>query len=361
MTHDEEGTPSREQVVLFEPRADLPVSEQPDFRHLLAIPRRQFLNPVLWLMVVGGTIGASLPGHPVGLVFPAIVAIVGALALVMHARRALFLPRAEFAAITEARPRQVTLGEGDLLRSGRIHAIRLPEEWLVTRLSTADAMALARFRRIWVFGPSPGGAIGFMATGGGAPRVARLASEPPAGAEPVPAPEPPAEWPAPPKDDPAVRHAIDDRVRVSLYSVALFAIVVGMATVDRIVRTGSRSMVADGTWWLASVLLVLFVLVTAGGIGRTRRARRAARWAWTRVETEEPDILNLTELTVRVRVDAAGNALHLKVSGPPALVLSVHESKVLWLIGDLNPRRPMVAGIPEVPAVGRTRAVKPPR
>jgi hypothetical protein len=352
-------TPSREQVVLFAPRADMPVADQPVFHSLLAFSRRQFTNPVLWLMVIGGVVLVVLPGRPIGLVFPAVIAVVGGVNLVMHARRAGFLSRAEFSALTEARPRQVTVSE--LVRSGRTHAMRLPEGWLVTRLPAGDALVLARLRQVWVFGPTPGGAIGFMVTGGGAPRVARLASEPPAGAEPVPAPTPPAEWPTPPKDDPAVRFAIDQRVRLSLYSVTMLVVLIGLVTVDAILEDGAESLTGDVAWWLVSGILALLALVTISDIGRTRRARHSTRWAWTRVEAEEPDVVNGSQLTVRVRVDLPGNSLHLKVSGPPALVLSVHESKGLWLIGDLNPRRPMVAGIPEVPAVGRVRATRPPR
>jgi hypothetical protein len=352
-------TPSREQVVLFAPRADMPVSDQPIFHTLLAFPRRQLANPVLWLMVVGGVVLLVLPARPIGLVFPAVVAISGAINLVMHARRARFLSRAEFSALTEAQPRQVTVGE--LLRSGRTYAMRLPEGWLVTRLPAGDALVLARLRQVWVFGPAPSGAIGFMVTGGGAPRVAQLVAEPPAGAEPVPEPAPPAEWPAPPKDDPAVRVAIDQRVRASIFSVTMLVVLIGLVTVDAILDDGPEALTTNVVWWLVSGLLALLALVTISDIGRTRRARRSTRWAWIRVEAEEPDIVNWSQLTVRVRVDLPRDELHLKVSGPPALVLSVYEAKGLWLIGDLNPRRPMVAGIPEVAAVGRVRPTRPPR
>lgn len=352
-------TPSREQVVLFAPRADMPVSDQPIFHSLLTFSRRQFVNPVLWLMTVGGVVLAVLPGRPIGLVFPAILAVAGAVNLVTHARRAGFLPRAEFTELSEARPRQITINE--LLRSGRTYAMRLPEGWLVTRLPAGDALVLARLRQLWVFGPAPGGALGFMITGGGAPRVARLAPEPPAGAEPVPEPAPPAEWPAPPKDDPTVRFAIDQRIRVSLYSVTMLVVLIGLVTVDTILEEGAESLTTNVVWWLVSGLLALLALVTISDIGRTRRARHSTRWGWTRVEAEEPNIVNGSQLTVRVRIDLPGSSLHLKVSGPPALVLSVHESKGLWLVGDLNPRRPMLAGIPEVPAVGRVRPIRQPR
>lgn len=355
-------TPSREQVVLFEPRADMRVSDQPAFHELLAKPRRLLVNPLVWLIAIACVVGLLLPGHPVGIAGPAIIGLVILLSLVVNVRQTQLLSRAEFTALTENRPRQVTLGEGDLLRSGRKFAVRVPDEerWVVTRLPSVDATMLARLRRVWVFGPTPGGRIGLMVPGGSAPRVLRLVVTPPAGATPVPAPPAPAEWPTPPKNDPAVVSALNAKVRASLYSIALMVVLIGMLTVDTLIVEGSWSL-TDWGWWLPTAFLALLVLVSLGEIGRTVRASRATRWAWTRVAAQEPYVVNASRLKVRVRVDAPGNEIHLEVSGPPAVVLAVHESKGLWLIGDLGSRRPMIVGIPEVPAVGRARVVRAPR
>jgi hypothetical protein len=355
-------TPSREQVVLFEPRADMRVSDQPAFHELLAKPRRLLVNPLVWLLAIACVVGLLLPGHPVGVAGPAIMGLAILLSLVVNIRQTQFLSRAEFTALTENQPRQVTLNQGDLLQSGRQTAVRLPdvERWAVTRLPSADATMIARLRRVWVFGPTPGGRIGLMVPGGSAPRVLRLVSAPPAGATPVPTPSAPAEWPAPPKDDSAVRSALNAKVRGSLYSIAVMVVLIGMLTFDTLVVADSGSL-ADWGWWLPTAFLALLALVSLGEIGRTVRASRSTRWAWTRVAAEEPYVVNASRLKVRVRVDAPGNEIHLEVSGPPAVVLAVHDSKGLWLIGDLGSRRPMIVGIPEVPAVGRARVVRAPR
>ena len=355
-------TPSREQVVLFEPRADMRVSDQPGLHSLLAKPRQLVVNPLVWLLAILSVVGLLLPGHPVGVSAPAVIALLTLTGLVVNARQTQFLSRAEFIALTENRPRPVTLGEGDLLQSGRDVAVRVSDEdqWVVTRLPAADATMLARLRRVWVFGPTPGGRLGLMVPGGGAPRVARLVSAPPAGATSVPAPSTSAEWPIPPKDDPAVVSALNAKVRASLYTIALTVVTIGMLTFDTLVVERSGSL-ADWGWWLPTVFLALLVLVSLGEIGRTIRASRSTRWAWTRVVAEEPYVVNASRLKVRVRVDAPGKEIHLEVSGPPAVVLAVHESKGLWLIGELGSRRPMIVGIPEVPAVGRARVVRPPR
>jgi hypothetical protein len=355
-------TPSREQVVLFEPRADMRVSDQAAFHELLAKPRRLLVNPVVWLLAIACVVGLFLPGHPVGVAGPTIIALAILISFVVNVRQTQFLSRAEFTALTDHRPRQVTLDEGDLLRSGRDIAIRLAgeEQWAVTRLPSADATMLARLRRVWVFGPTPGGRIGLMVPGGGAPRVVRLVATPSAGATPLPAPPAPAEWPTPPKDDPAVVSALNAKVRASLYSIAVMVVLIGMLTFDTLVVEDSGSL-ADWGWWLPTVFLALLALVSLGEIGRTVRATRSTRWAWTRVAAEEPYVVNAARLKVRVRVDAPGNEVYLEVSGPPAVVLSVYEAKGVWLIGELGARRPMIVGIPEVPAVGRARVVRPPR
>lgn len=338
-------------MVLFEPRADVPLTDQPVLLELLTMPRRQLRNPWRWLFTVAGAVVVLLPGHPVGIALPAFVALGGLAGLLAAARATRFVPRREFTAVTGSPVREVRAT--DLCQAGRVVALRLPDEqrWAVGRLPASDAMLLARLRRAWVFGPSPKGWLGLVVPGG-APTVVRLADTPPSGAEPVPEPVPPAQWPPPPRDDPPVRWALSMRLRASVYSLVVVVLAMAGVTVDALVVASPAPVV---TWSVAVVFLALLVVATAPDLGRVRRAARSTRWAWDRVVTEEPRFLGSSRMKLRATLSVAGDDLALEVSGPPALVLAVHESGQLWLIGDPHPTRPMIVGIPEVPVLGRAR------
>ena len=355
-------TPSRDQVVLFEPRAGVPVSGQPALHDLLlGTPWRQLLNPLRWLVIVIGVSGLLLPGHPLGLAGPVLLAAVSLTGLVLTVRGIRFVSPAELAALAASPPRQVTLGEGDLWRSGRNVAIRLRDEdrWVVARLPVADVMMLARRHRIWVFGPSPGGRIGLMVPGGRGPRTTRLVAAPPAGAEPVPEPAVPAEWPPPPRDDPALRFALRSLLLNSVSTLALLAAAFGWLAVDLPafgpLRTGVGIDVARSVLILA---VAIIVLATFADLRRIVRAGRSPRWAWTRVVVDSPTTFQPGVWKLPVRVDVPGAEIHLEVFGPPAFVLAVHESGQLWVIGELHSKRRRMAGIPEVPTMGGVRVVR---
>lgn len=356
-------TPSRDQVALFEPRAGVPVSDQPALHDLLlGTPRRPLLNPRPWLITIVGVGGVLLPGQPAGLAAPVIMAVFGLFRVVVAARQTHFLPSAEFAALAASPPRQVTLGDGDLLRSGRVVAIQLGDEdrWVVARLPVADVMMLARLRRAWVFGPSPGGRIGFMVPGGHGPTVERLVAAPPAGAEPVPEPEAPAEWPPPPRDDPALRFALRTRLLMTACPLALIVAAFGWLAVDLPNVDYLRTRVATEVAWSAlTAILAIIVLATLVDLRRIVRASRSTRWTWTRVVVVDPPATYIPGTwRLRVRVDVPGDEIHLEVFGPPAFVLAVCESEQLWLLDELRSKRLKVAGIPEVPAVGRVRVAR---
>jgi hypothetical protein len=353
-------TPSRDQVVLFEPRAGIPVSDQPALHDLLlGTPPRQLLRPTRWLVPIIGVSGVFLPGHPLGLIGPVVLALFGLISLGVTARAVRFVPRAELDALGASLPRQVRLDDGDLRRSGRVVGIRLPDEdrWLVARLPVADVTMLGRLRRLWVFGPSQGGRIGLLVPGGSGPHVARLASAPPAGAKPVPEPAPSAGWPPPPRDDPVAQLGFRRRLRPYLIAMALVVAVLGWLTVDALVINPVRPGVSDLVWRFLMPFFGVSAVILLIEIVRTALASRATRWACTRVVVVDPPVRHtFGTWKSRVRVDASGD--ELAVAGPAALVLAVSESEQLWLIGEPGSRRPKIVGIPEVPAVGRAQVIR---
>jgi hypothetical protein len=341
--------------VLFEPRAGAPLSAQPVVADLFSWPRKQFVNPWRWLFTIAGVAVLAWPGQPLGIAIPTIVAAGGLAGLIASATR--LIPKADFAALNESPVRQVDLT--DLRQAGRRVAFPLDEHWVVARLPAADVLLLARLRRIWVFGPSPGGRLGLMVPGGTTPKAVRLVTAPPPGAVPVP-PTPEHEWPVPPKDDPAVQQALATRLRAIGYSMVVVVLMLGLLAVD-LLADRPESLAANAMWSIPVVLLLLIVLVTVGDINRTRRARRSTRWAWTRVTVvEAPKVVSPYRMRLKVRVTAPQGDVHLEVSGPASIVLAVQESGKLWLIGELHATRPMIAGIPEVPLVGRTRGTRGP-
>jgi hypothetical protein len=342
--------PGRDEVVLFEPREGVPVSAQPELDELFFPPRRRLSNPWRWLCAVLGVVGLVWPGHPVGFVVPAMVAVGAFTGLVRAALR--YLPRAELRALADSPVRRVDLTE--LRQAGRTVAFPLDAQWVVAKPRAADRISLARLRRVHVFGPSPGDRIGFVVPGGSGPRTARLADSPPE-ATTVPAATPPTEWPRAPKDDPAVQRALTTAIREVACAAAVLACALVLLVLGR-----PEANWAVVLWAVPALFLVLVVLTAVGDLNRMRRARRATRWGWTRV-TVVDSTATTARMNLTARVDAPQGQVHLKVSGPASLVLAVRESGQLWLIGELHARRPMVVGIPEVPQVGRARGARPPR
>jgi hypothetical protein len=347
-------TPSRDQIVLFEPQAGRPLTDQPVLNDLFSASRTSLTRPSQWLLIVLGGVPLVLPGRPLGIVFPAILLFAGVAGLVSAAVRV--IPKSDVVALRESPVEAVPVT--DLRQSGRTVAFPLPDaRWVVARLPKLDALMLARLRRVWVFGPSPRGRIGLFVPGGTFPRTGRVADAPPPSATPVPAVPAPAEWPPPPKDDPAVQYALTTRLRVGAYAIGMCVLVLALLGAD-LAAFGPTDLIFGVP---AVVFLLPFMLVVVFDIARVRRTRRTRRWAWTRVTlAEPPKATNPYRMRIKVRVDAPGEDILLEVSGPPSLVLAVQESGQLWLIGDLHAARPMVAGIPEVPVIGRVRGTRPP-
>lgn len=332
------------------------MSHQGVLEDLFTAPRRHFRQPARWVVVLAALALVCWPGQPVGVALPVALVVIGVINLVALARASGLLSAGELTELCESTPRQVTVG--DLVRAGRTVAMRLPDEgrWLVARLPATDVPALARLRRIWVFGPSPAGRVGLIVPGGSGPRLARLADAPPSGAEPVPAPAAsPAAWPPAPEDDLALRLAVRTR-----NTVLLTQLVVGIPTVAVLMVLDSTVFRAPGgsltTLWFYGFCLILALVPALSAIVRYARAARATRWTWTRVEPGETKLLFQAWLQVQVRVPQ--NNTNLLVAGPPALVLAIAETGQLWIPGELRATGRMVAGIPEVPVLGQIRVAR---
>ena len=354
-------TPRPDQAVLFEPQAGMPVSDQGVLHDLFAATRRPM--PIVWalLALFIGVAGLVVPGQPAGFTGPGLATAVGLLTLVQTFPPHLFLSSGEFAALAASPTRQVVLGEGELRQAGRVVGIRLPDEdrWVVGRLPATDAMMLARLRRVWVFGPSPGERVGVLVPGGSGPRVARLAAAPPSGAALVATP--PAAQPASPAEDPAVRLALRQRLLISLVAVALNVLMIGLVTVDARINRPAEPLFDNVRWVVPVALFVLLLVLNLVGIGRIARAGRSERWTWTRVVVSDLRIVNATRARLRLRVDVPRDEINLELYGAPALALAVYVSEQLWIPGELRSTGSMIVGIPGAPAVGQMRVVKRPR
>lgn len=350
-------TPSRDQVALFEPRPDVPLSAQPVLDDLFAAPRKQLTNPWRWLFTVAGVVFLAWPGHPIGLALPAIFVVSGVAGLVTAAIKV--IPKADFEALRESPVREVAVA--DLRQWGRNAVFPVDDRWVVARLPGPDAMLLARLRRVWVFGPSSGGRIGLMVPSGTVPVPGRVVDAPPPEATPAPVAVSPTEWPPPPKDDPAVRYALTSRLKMTGYTILVLALMFVLLGVD-LALDQQDSLAANAVWTVPALFFVIIIVVISLDVGRIRRARQSSRWAWTPVKlVEGSKVTSPYRMRIKVRVDAPGDGILLEVSGPPSIVLAVQDSGHLWLIGDLHAARPMVAGIPEVPLVGRARGTRPSR
>ena len=347
-------------MVLFEPDAGTPVSDQGTLHDLFTAPRRLVRSVLLWLTVLIGVIGLVLPGHPVGFAVPVVVTAVGLIILALNVKSHVFLSSAEFAALAGSPTRQVVLGDGDLRQAGRTVGLRLPDEdrWVVGRLPAADRMMLARLRRVWVFGPSPGGRIGLLVPGGSRPLVARLAPAPPAGAQPVSTT--PAEPPAQPGQDPAVRLALRQRLVLVLLSAAFDVAVIGLLTVNALVVRPGEPLFGNVSWLVPAAMFAALLLQNLTGVGRLLRAGRSQRWTWTRVTVGPLNVVDPSRLRLRLRVDAPHEEISLMLVGASALALAVHVSEQLWIMGDLRSSGRMFVGIPGVPAMGQVLARKRP-
>ncbi|TDV52064.1 hypothetical protein [Actinophytocola oryzae] len=119
-------TPTRDQVGLYEPRAGVPVTDQPVLHDLLLAPRKSLQNPVRWVVLALLVLALVYPTHPLGIAFPAVLALFVLVNVLYLAPN--LVSGADLRALGASPTRLVPLGAEDLLRAGRVVAIRLPDD-----------------------------------------------------------------------------------------------------------------------------------------------------------------------------------------------------------------------------------------
>jgi hypothetical protein len=357
---DAGAVPPREEIVVFEPRGDVPAGEDPWIGPLVRAASRRRRSLVLWSpSLVALCVYVLVEGREwAGVALPAVLALFFAVRFCFGVYGWYMSSPRSRERLLATPLRKVCLTEGDLRATKRAVYVRLSDDqWFRFRPSSVYVPLLARRRYVWVLGPdSAGRAIVFLP--GMVQAVARRVEKtPPSGAGPVVGV---AARTVAPKDDPVVQAAARFNVWYLLASVVpsvLVAVWFAVSYVPWLAAPDHRLGTLPGVVSLYGVLLAVFLLwtsfVTMSRLRRLDGAARAVVWTPLRITVDSPPRRGVAFPSVTGRCTLPDDTLRsVELRGVSAnIAAAVDASGVLWVAGE--PRKGGNAvGLPGYPILG---------
>ncbi|MFD2415363.1 hypothetical protein [Amycolatopsis pigmentata] len=283
---DAGAVPSREEIVVYEPREDVPAGEDPWIGPLVRAASRRRRSLALWsLPLVVVCVYVLVEGRAwAGVALPAVLALFFALRFSSGVYGWYMSSPRSRERLLATPLRKIDLGEGDLRATKRAMYARLADgQWFRFRPSSVYVPLLARRRYVWVLGPDSAGRVIVFLPGMVQAVARRVEKTPPAGAESV---VEVAARTVVPKDDPVVQTAARFNVLYVLASVVPSVLVAGWFAVSYVpwlLGPDRRIDTLPGIVSVYGVLLAVFLLWTSFVmIFRLRRLAGAARAVvWT--------------------------------------------------------------------------------